>query len=510
MRSAQHAILLWLLPLIGSSQSGAWVHSADSIYFDDFFYDGAWNGERFLLSRQLVRVNATGTASQSKIHAVSEQGALVNSTTFNAQPRFVAGVLLPRFGTNESDFIATSQPSTERWRAERYGLDGLGHPIDTTLAAPDSLYNFYLENASRTIDGGIAVAFASSPVGTPFWFTRMLLLKLNAAGDSLSSFSYNYPFGSIYPYDIIERSPDTILIATDGGIEAAGTAFSITSISAVNHDLQPFAGMPMIVADGSGDPLGFFNSFTSRVHLLQLNGDTILVAGRMGTGGTGSRYGVMKVHWPTATWLGAYLPQSSYPADHPAVTQSTVLQDDGHVLVAYMENYQFNPSPYLPTAPNRLRIVRLDQDLNPLCTNVIDGFAENAYYLLYRIKPMPDGGYLLLGGRWDFNSPQPDFAAWARKLGPEECFTGVEESMATASAFAYPNPGHNEVRFTMNGPFRSTHVELFDAHGRLVGKGVLQHGQATLDSKALFSGMYFWRIVDMHGAPIASGKWLKE
>lgn len=148
-------------------------------------------------------------------------------------------------------------------------------------------------------------------------------------------------------------------------MEGGGPPFSITSISALNSVLQPIGGMPMIVVDGSNDPMIFFNVIGSRVHLLQLSGDTILVAGRLGNGGPGKRFGVMKVLWPTATWLAAYLPQSIYVADHPAVTQSTVLQDDGHVLVAFLENYQFSPSPYHPSAPNRLRTFAWTRTSNP-------------------------------------------------------------------------------------------------------------------------------------------------
>lgn len=141
---------------------------------------------------------------------------------------------------------------------------------------------------------------------------------------------------------------------------------------------------------------------------------------------------------------------------------------------------------------------------------MIDGFAENVYYLLYRIKPMPDGGYLLLGGRWDFNNPQMDFAAWARKLGPDECFTGVDDGLAISAAFAYPNPGSDAVRFTLNGPQRTARAELFDARGRLVASDRLHHGQAEIDARALRSGMYFWRIVDAKGSLVGSGKWVKE
>lgn len=510
MRASLFLLLLWLLPLWGSGQGSAWVHVADSMGVGDYFYDGLWNGERYLLSRQTMLVNSEGSFSSVEVRSLAENGLLAGSTPFAQQQRFIASTILKRVGVNHSDLLAKAVLANDRWFVVRIGLNAQGEFADSTWVLGGNLDHLFAENAVRSYNGGIIMALAGTPAGSGAWSARQFILRFDAEGDSANMTAYDYPFGSIYPYDIIERSPDTILIATDGGIEAAGTAFNITSISALNQNFEPFAGMPMIVADGSGDPLGFFNSFTSRVHLLQLNGDTILVAGRMGTGGTGSRYGVMKVHWPTATWLGAYLPQSSYPADHPAVTQSTVLQDDGHVLVAYMENYQFNPSPYHPSAPNRLRIVRLDQDLNPICTNVIDGFAENAYYLLYRIKPMPDGGYLLLGGRWGFNSPEQDFAAWAQKLGPDECFTGIDDGLVISTAFAFPNPGSEAVRFTLNGPVRMARVELFDTHGKMMASNRLYHGQAEIDARALRSGMYFWRITDAKGSLLGSGKWVKE
>lgn len=255
MRLAFAALVPWLLPIVGSSQASSWVHTADSVGVSDYFYDGICNGERYILARQTVMATATATVSNSEIRAVSDQGALQNSVPFNPYQRFVTGALLPRAGTSASEFIATSQPSNDWWRVERYVLDGSGNPMDTTASAPDSLQNLFLENAARTADGGTVLALAASPASIPMWFTRLLLLRLTSEGDSSTSFTYDYPFGNIYPYDIIERSPDTILIASNGGIEAAGTAFNIASITAVNRDLQPFGGMSMIAADGSGAPL---------------------------------------------------------------------------------------------------------------------------------------------------------------------------------------------------------------------------------------------------------------
>lgn len=510
MKAITILLAIWLLPTIGSSQNGSWQHIADTAGMNDYFYDGIWNGQRFLLVRQTVLANQQETISYSQVRAVDMEGQLTNDLTLNAHPRTTSSDILLRSGSVSSDLMSRVLTGNDQWYTVRVGLDADGSMIDSTWIYAGEFDNYFAENAVRGSDGGILIALGATPPGG-FWSNIFMLMRLDASGEFAGQTVITDPnLGLNYPYSIIELSPDTILVGNHGLLVENGYPFNFCSLSAFDQDLQPFGGMFLMAIDGSGDPPGPFNTLSSRIHLQQLSGDTILVAGRTAAGGPGSRFAVMKVHWPSTTWLGAFLPTSDTPADHPAITQSISIEPDGTILVAYMENYQVDPTPYLPQFPNRVHVVRLDRDLNPICTHVIDGHADNAYYFPYRVKSMPDGGYLLLGGRWDFDQPQMGFAAWARKFEAQDCAIGVEEVLPTGSVLAYPNPGTKELTIALNGPPRTVQVNLYDTQGKLCLSETAVIGSATINVTSLRAGLYHWRITDNSGDELGSGSWIKE
>lgn len=511
VRTLHVLVVLGLLPTNGSSQGIPWEHITDSANVSDYFIDAIWNSERYLLVQQSALFDQTlGTFASSKIMVLDPNGVLLNTQSLNWSQRVLASDVIQRVGSSESDLLTRIMLAPSQWYSVRVGLDANGFLIDSTWIYAGEFDNYFAENAVRSSDGGILIALGATPPGV-FWSTVFMLLRLDGSGEFAGQTVITDPNLQLnYPYSIIELSPDTIVVGNHGLLVENGSPFNFCSLSAFDQDLQPFGGMFLMAIDGSNDPPGPFNTLSSRIHLQQLSGDTILVAGRTGAGGPGSRFAVMKVHWPSTTWLGSFLPMSNTPADHPAITQSMSIEPDGTILIAYMENYQVDPTPYLPQFPNRVHIVRLDRDLNPICSQVIDGHTDNAYYFPYRIKSMPDGGYLLLGGRWDFDEPQMGFAAWARKFEAQDCAIGVEGVQPSGLVLAYPNPGTNELIIALNGPSRPVRVNLYDTQGKLCLSEIDVVGVARINVTSLRPGLYHWRITANTGEELGSGSWIKE
>ncbi len=175
------------------------------------------------------------------------------------------------------------------------------------------------------------------------------------------------------------------------------------------------------------------------------------------------------------------------------------------------ENAQLGPpSLFSVFEPNRIHVYKLDTSLNVLCEHILDGFAENAYYYLNRIKATDDGGFLLLGGRRDFNDPSGYFAAWAQKFGPDDCVVGIDEQPVQERANVFPNPGREGFTLLLNGEAIAGNVLLHDARGSLVGVTTMRQGQARIDANQLPSGLYLFRVQDTRGATVATGRWVKE
>lgn len=509
MKTPTLMLAIWLLPTLGSSQNGAWEHLADSAGVNDYFYDGLWNGERFMLARTSISGSQADIVASTQVRALNANGQVTATLTLEEAPKTLGSDIIQRQGSNESDLMTRVMLEPNQWYNVRVGLDAYGSMIDSTWIYAGVYDNYFAENAVRSRDGGILIALGAIPPGG-IWSSIFTLLRLNASGEFAGQTQITDPdLGQNYPYSIIELSPDTILVGNHGLLVENGSPFNFCSLSVFGQDLQPSGGMFLMAIDGSDDPPGPFNTLSSRIHLQQLSGDTILIAGRTGAGGPGSRFAVTKVHWPTTTWLASYLPLSDTPADHPAITQSISVEPDGTILAAYMENYQVDPTPYLPQFPNRVHVVRLDRDLNPICSQVIDGHADNAYYFPYRVKSTPDGGYLVLGGRWNFDEPQMGFAAWARKFEATDCATDLTEIEPSPKVLAYPNPGTDHIIFNLNNGRGYAQAELFDAQGRRCLQTPVLQGMARMDVVHLSAGIYHWRMIDSKGELIGHGNWVK-
>ena len=167
------------------------------------------------------------------------------------------------------------------------------------------------------------------------------------------------------------------------------------------------------------------------------------------------------------------------------------------------------PNPEVGTQPSRIRLYRMDTLLNVECEFLVDGFEDNAYYYLTRVKATADGGALLIGARRDLlTMEQP--RGWIMKLGPDQCYTGIDEHERT-KATVYPNPGHGTFNVVLNGPIVvGGRLDLFDAVGGHVHSIGINGGWASVDTSMLATGLYVYRITDGMGHVLASGRWVKE
>lgn len=209
--------------------------------------------------------------------------------------------------------------------------------------------------------------------------------------------------------------------------------------------------------------------------------------------------------------IRSFLPRSQYPQDFCTFLQTLSRTPDGHLYFAMHENAQLGPpSLFSVFEPNRIHVYKLDTSLNVLCEHILDGFADNAYYYLNRIKATDDGGFILLGGRRDFNDPSGYFAAWAQKFGPEDCVVGIAEQPLAQQAVLFPNPGSEGFSLLLNGEARNGTLLVLDALGRSVGTAPIRQSQARFDARHLAAGAYLYRAVDAQGTVQAVGRWVKE
>lgn len=155
-------------------------------------------------------------------------------------------------------------------------------------------------------------------------------------------------------------------------------------------------------------------------------------------------------------------------------------------------------------------VTKLDSNLNILCQHFI-GF--DSWYRIYGIRVLDSGGALIYGSRLrnghNINEGEDIYAI---RVG-ENCeipITSIKNENETTilSISAYPNPGINDLAFSVNGfdPYQLS-VELFDESGKvLFSKKDLTNSIQVPDLPA---GQYFYRIMDKEKL-LGVGAWVKQ
>ncbi len=158
---------------------------------------------------------------------------------------------------------------------------------------------------------------------------------------------------------------------------------------------------------------------------------------------------------------------------------------------------------------NYYSITKLDAELNIICNHFL-GF--DAIYRLFGTTVTPDGGILVYGWRLPrggvVNSGDED--AFAINLGPNcelptVSTNGPNHPMISISAF--PNPGINELSFTIQGfDPASLRMELIDISGKILFTAHdLSNRVEVADMPA---GQYFYRILQ-EDRLLGVGAWVK-
>lgn len=363
-----------------------------------------------------------------------------------------------------------------------------------------------LDNAVSSSTGKLLLP-GSGMYNSLVW-NRGLLLLLDANGDSLTStiITSNAPY--FLPRSAVNLGVDTFWVACAGEADYPEYISSM-SYMRFGPNLEHLGGQPGVVFTPPG-PLQF-SFLNDQPTLLPLpSGNTILAGRSRDDRGVISAVQKLNRNWETTA---TFLPRSEFDNDQPGVLNAACNTADGNILFATITNFFAGFSvgtPYLPDAPSQIRVYKLDTALNLLCTHIVDGFAENAYYWLDRIKPTSDGGFLLMGSRVDLDAGMR-FDGWIRKFSAEDCFTAITEADPMQQARVFPNPGHDQFEIALNGVVTpNCMVTLNDEWGRSVGTKRLSSGRAIVDTKALAVGMYAYRVTDTNGHIVLAGRWIKQ
>lgn len=340
---------------------------------------------------------------------------------------------------------------------------------------------------------------------------RVAVATYHENGSLLNDTLYNFPGDAVfrYPYHAVDPGDGNILISMHGGWEFFD-GMGMTHFVEFDQDLNHVGGFATPTVNGNSvfEPDSILRE---GLFITLLSDGSFLTSGRYQTPSNGTRSAILRYDEDGGT-IANYLPQSGYMNDYPAYYQSHDFSVDNRVVFAYVEHY--DPFPFgtgTPEHPSNIHIVKLDTLLTPQCDLVINGFDDNFYYMLHRIKWTSDGGVILIGSRRDLNTTEPP-VPWVRKIAPNDCLTGIHETQpGEQEVTVFPNPGTNGFTLQIQGPVvQAGKVQLHDMQGRLVRSVPLRSSQAYMPAEDLAPGLYLYRVIDSMGRPITDGKWVRE
>lgn len=155
----------------------------------------------------------------------------------------------------------------------------------------------------------------------------------------------------------------------------------------------------------------------------------------------------------------------------------------------------------------------LDRNLNTTSEMYYDMGVDSTALWINTLKATRDGGCIIAGHFRNYVENPHDnhpiaFHSVVKKF-PPEAFNGIEEAHDNGLkvAFAYPNPGNNVLNIRTALP--DSHVEVYDANGKLVFNQDITDIVTSIDVEKWSSGIYVWKVVS-DGKEAETGKWVRE
>ncbi|MBI9033327.1 MAG: T9SS type A sorting domain-containing protein [Bacteroidales bacterium] len=161
-------------------------------------------------------------------------------------------------------------------------------------------------------------------------------------------------------------------------------------------------------------------------------------------------------------------------------------------------------APMFTQYPNYVMLNKLDLSFNIEWQKFIGGDAQ---YILYSIKTTPDGGCIMAGSRYDWNTQYNERDIFVMKVDENGLITSVEgEDFQVADAIVYPNPGSNKLQIQSAFPLKE--IRMMDVNGRMVLQQPLNYLMDEINVNPLNAGTYIYQIIGRDDE-IQHGKWMK-
>jgi hypothetical protein len=468
----------------------------------------------------------TETGDMIMIHSTYIDGGFTNFASFiklNQNGDTLANRIIKRAENyySYSRVIKLPQPfgQAEQYAAVGAAYNHLGSTILTTqnkvlfytfnsnldslssaeINLPDSLYIWGLRDAIQTKNGHIVSLIDD------MLHKKVLILRSSIGGDSIS-FNQIVPQNTSYVFSIMEKPESDGYYFTSDGYFNGIIGYAFNYIITLDTNLQ------YVKQDSLPGSCAFYS------HIRPFN-NSILVGGRAKRIWYNASPVYLTEEYCIEKLDNALQPVKQVFLSHvvlnhsgdsendtisyPALSRNFDFVDSNNIYTAHYREY---PWTFYPAIYNYFVVSKFNSNLDLLWQYY---FGFDAYYFVWQITALKDGGCFVSGNRYDYQTQNQEYDIFCLKLDSTGIFTSADESnMAIHSAVVFPNPGTNILHLESGPQVLGNYFQLYDLQGIKVSEEKITASQQQISTGKLLAGMYIWRIVT-NGKVIDSGKWIK-
>lgn len=349
-------------------------------------------------------------------------------------------------------------------------------PVDGKVVTT-YLYSIY--NA----DGNI-VSVMPYETNTPN--TKLVIFEITQNGDLINFKNLeNYGNGIIGVYDLIEIMPNEYRIYTSSSLQK-----TICYCNELNSAFE--------LIDNYTIPWNLGDLTTVK----RINDTTLIIAGKKTTAKNDYQLGIIKTDLQNNLIKNNSFGKpdtTDYPGNHNTMDFLEI----NNIYYGGTSNLTY---PYFSNTPSWLLLNKIDENLNLKWQKYYGG---DACYLLMSILSTQDGGCVMAGSRYDYQTQNLERDVYILKVNENGLITWAHNiPEVTKEILIYPNPGNNfmHVKSFQNNLI----IELFDNYGQQILSQKIINQKTTLNTQNINSGVYFYSVLDENNKIIETGKWIKN
>ena len=352
-----------------------------------------------------------------------------------------------------------------------------------------SYMNSIIDSDSNIVMTGYTTHYDTLPPlpykNNPFFF------KCSLNGDSLTSRFIYSDYHLSMSYDIIEKHDQTGYYSYgfkySSSISTGGQRFNLTK----QFDSLDLVEVPYNIS-----------LYTSSA---KLNDSTIIISGGGGTMPTPSySLNVLSTTMDNIPIDYNYFKIEGDMRDYTAMYQG-VSKNGDNIYVGGTSNFDY-ANPFWSTNDSWFHLIKINPDISPIWEYWYGG---DTYYHLYSIHATNDGGCIMVGNRYDYETQDQERDIYITKVNSDGLIVWTQEvPIDKQLTSVYPNPGTNLLNIKTDN--KNLDFELININGQIVIRQIINNNLKTINTESLKSGMYFFRLINNKNKTIETGKWIKK